>query len=810
MIHTTGSSITRKVLTLLVPGLVFCVILIFFHLAGTNRTLAAAFEPPLSNPQEINNACDPITENTVWVAGVYTATNCIVVVPVGITLTLDPGVIVKFSGISPGYYVPGGVGLIVNGTLNATGTAAEPVVFTSLKDDGHGGDTGGDGATTGTPGEWYGLVFEPGSVGRLEHFFVGYAGSGQTNWTSGTNRAQIDVSSADVQLRNGTVTSGLRKGIYLEGTDITPLIEDVQIANNNYAQYPENSTGYAIYQDSINMQPSYSGITYSGNDHNEVTININNAMTRSVTLGGTNYGFISSFQWWWLTVPDGKTLTVDPGALLDTRSLWGLAVAAGGSLIAQGTPTQPITFTSQLAAAGTPNQAWMGLWAQQGSTLRLDQCDISYATGTGSAGGGLGIYADDAQVSNCHIHHNAGKGVYLYSINGDSIHPLFTNVDVTDNGNHGVYIDASVGGTTSVTWDGGSISRNGFNGVRGRAWQSSIYPTFKNLVISDNGSLGTNDGERQGFWFNESSINPVLENLTFQNNVSAAITWNCDGSITARNLAATGNASDLLQLIGCSIGGGRQWDLGDAGMPVRVTGGIEVATNGLLSLAPGTTLAFDNTTLAVRAKAALYALGTVDKPIVFTGATETPGSWGGIITDRDRAAVVLQHCEIAYGGGSTSSSLYLPGYSGVSPSPVQIQDCEIHHSSGYGVKFDWMWTQPPLFRNNSIHDNAWEGVTNWNAPNAPPLDARFNWWGDATGPYHVTQNPGGLGDKVSDFVIFYPWLGAPNTGQIAPGQMLVSTGGPSLISPGQTVDYAIQYINLMTETVKDAVLAVQL
>ncbi len=37
------------------------------------------------------------------------------------------------------------------------------------------------------------------------------------------------------------------------------------------------------------------------------------------------------------------------------------------------------------------------------------------------------------------------------------------------------------------------------------------------------------------------------------------------------------------------------------------------------------------------------------------------------------------------------------------------------------------------------------------------VDARYNWWGDASGPFHATENPGGLGDRVSDNVLFEPW-----------------------------------------------------
>jgi hypothetical protein len=37
------------------------------------------------------------------------------------------------------------------------------------------------------------------------------------------------------------------------------------------------------------------------------------------------------------------------------------------------------------------------------------------------------------------------------------------------------------------------------------------------------------------------------------------------------------------------------------------------------------------------------------------------------------------------------------------------------------------------------------------------VDARHNWWGDASGPYHPLLNPDGLGDEVSNSVWFDPW-----------------------------------------------------
>jgi hypothetical protein len=46
----------------------------------------------------------------------------------------------------------------------------------------------------------------------------------------------------------------------------------------------------------------------------------------------------------------------------------------------------------------------------------------------------------------------------------------------------------------------------------------------------------------------------------------------------------------------------------------------------------------------------------------------------------------------------------------------------------------------------------------WNADDAVVISAENNWWGDASGPYHPTLNPSGLGDEVSDDVDFEPWL----------------------------------------------------
>ena len=70
------------------------------------------------------------------------------------------------------------------------------------------------------------------------------------------------------------------------------------------------------------------------------------------------------------------------------------------------------------------------------------------------------------------------------------------------------------------------------------------------------------------------------------------------------------------------------------------------------------------------------------------------------------------------------------------------------------------------------------------------VDAELNWWGDATGPYHATTNTGGLGNAVTDYVDYSPWLGktpgsTPMTYYVQPGADVAKV--IQMMQPGDTL-----------------------
>jgi parallel beta-helix repeat protein len=86
-----------------------------------------------------------------------------------------------------------------------------------------------------------------------------------------------------------------------------------------------------------------------------------------------------------------------------------------------------------------------------------------------------------------------------------------------------------------------------------------------------------------------------------------------------------------------------------------------------------------------------------------------------------------------------------------------IDSCTISGNNRDGVYC--AHASSPVIHCCNISSNTGYGVRNIDP--SVTVNADSNWWGDSTGPYHPSANPGGLGDTVSDYVDFDPWLSWP-------------------------------------------------
>jgi hypothetical protein len=303
------TGVLKKISRIILAASVVGICLVSILIASTSE--AKADDLPLVYAPE------SIQENTTWTNDNIYVIDDNTSIPTGVTLAIEAGTIVKIDS---------GRLEIAGGHLDIDGSALSHVVITSIEDDSVGGDTGGDGATSGSSGDYNKAVY--GTSGSLS---VEYATIRYGNYSIDAEGSMTSADITDSIINSTVVLAGEALSVHVERN-----VFDV-------------SVGYAVYAAS---DIDISGIILEGGNANAF-----NGMGQNRALYLAGVSIPASKSW---NVPQGPilrisnievegSLTLHPGAVIkvdsgSTNKI--IDVKSGGLFSSLGSNTNPVTITS--------------------------------------------------------------------------------------------------------------------------------------------------------------------------------------------------------------------------------------------------------------------------------------------------------------------------------------------------------------------------------------------------------------------------------------------------------------------------------
>ncbi|MDO8560606.1 MAG: lamin tail domain-containing protein [bacterium] len=434
----------------------------------------------------------------------------------GVTLTIDPGVVMKFV-------VPNEPALTVNGAIKSNGTAAEPVVFTTFADDIYGGDMNADGvcdlgnasSTASCPavGSWKQIFISALSVGSEFHnTIVRYGGKWFSNMTF---RGMVDVDSTPVVFDAATFEYAEQYGLQLSASD-SQIQNSVFRNNNKYSDsiglyavggspvisqntFQQNRTGlqlvgslatvggntftdnssYAVYSSGLaGMFTQNSG---SGNGKNGILLfGQIVAVGATTTLEANSIPYIISSSD--VTLPGGAGLVVNPGT--EFRGDYDAALNVNGTMTLGGVNKSDIIFTS-LSDSASIWGGWKGILVNAGGFVSGGGFTLRYGGGSPSvclsSCAGFRINGGRVELTNALIEKNYTAGMRIINSASTTLSNFEFNQHRTPSGQStGLILSGS-----SMALDSASFSDNDF-GISSSASSISLMnaPIFINNGVN--------------------------------------------------------------------------------------------------------------------------------------------------------------------------------------------------------------------------------------------------------------------------------------------------------------------------------------
>lgn len=462
------------------------------------------FEPSYVNyqaPQD-TSVCGTLDTDTTWTAGAmpYRVT-CDIIVPAGITLTIESGVTVQFEHSDSD--------LIISGTLHAQGTSSNPILFQPV---------------IGTvAGSWGQVAFLAGSSGKLDHAILEYGGSGHS---------LLYLLSNQVEVTNSVVRYSAARGIYIYA-EASPLISGTQILSNTNNGI-HNHAGNPIIQNNTIIS---NGIAYAGGG-------ILNVSGDPIIRGNVIEGNSASARGGGIESLSGNPV-IQNNTILNNTAYDGAYDGEGGGIYTyEGDPIIQgnIIQGNFVGSGGGGIYSYSGNPFIQNNVIQYNSNQYSYFSG----GGGIYIYTGNPVIEDNVIQYNTMFG----TSSGGGIYNRFGDVTIRNNtiisnsvqGNGGgianyagmLTVQSNTFLSNTANSDGGGL----YNYEGGLIIQANV---FENNVAPTGGGISNHSGDldvRDNTFQNNSAtlhdgggIHHYIGNLSIQGNIFRGNTamWNGGG-----------------------------------------------------------------------------------------------------------------------------------------------------------------------------------------------------------------------------------------------------------------------------------------